>query len=322
MRKADLVRAALEEAPDRPTREIAKYLVARYPALFTAFESTRDLIRYHRGETYANKKRSDENTVIPRAPKAKRKTRQTIAIRKPGRYLILSDAHFPYHCPAAIDEAVRHGIEEQCDHLVLNGDMLDAYQQSRFVRDPNARSIDDEIKTLAGWLKDIRPFFKGDCYYKIGNHEDRIESYLFENAPQMIGMSKWDLCKVLADQLGLDSSWQMIASKQLYTLGTLNCYHGHELPKGLVAAVNPARGLWLRTRQTSMAGHFHQASTHIETSGDKRKTWVCFSTGCLCDMAPAYALVNQWSQGFAILDLDSRGHWKEQNIRIHEGKIW
>jgi hypothetical protein len=135
-------------------------------------------------------------------------------------------------------------------------------------------------------------------------------------------MSKWDLCKVLADQLGLDSSWQMIGSKQLYTLGTLNCYHGHELPKGLVAAVNPARGLWLRTRQTSMAGHFHQASTHIETSGDKRKTWVCFSTGCLCDMAPAYALVNQWSQGFAILDLDSRGHWKEQNIRIHEGKIW
>jgi hypothetical protein len=258
----------------------------------------------------------------PTIPPGKKQAKPLVKLTTPGKWLILSDIHVPFHDAKAVEIAVNYGIDAGCDHLLLNGDVLDAYQASHWIRDPNERSVDKECEIASRLIKSIESHFSGRKVYKIGNHEERIENYLWCNAPQMIGISKWDLCEELRKQLALGDDWQFIASKQLYKLGKLNGYHGHELPRGLTNPVSVGRGVWLRTKQTGFTSHWHSTSTHIESDGAKKHTWVCFSLGCLCDLHPCYAPVNGWNAGFCVVEIDKSGNFTEQNKRIVDGAVW
>ena len=114
----------------------------------------------------------------------------------------------------------------------------------------------------------------------------------------------------------------MIGGRQLYKLGRLNGYHGHELPRGLTNPVSVGRGVWLRTKQVGFTSHWHSTSTHVETNGAKTKTWVCFSIGCACDLHPEYAPINRWNHGLATIDLDNAGNFSERNYRIDRGQVY
>ena len=48
---------------------------------------------------------------------------------------------------------------------------------------------------------------------------------------------------------------------------------------------------------------------------------VCFSTGCLCDMRPAYAVLNKWNHGFAVVVVRDGGEFDVSNLRIQSGKV-
>jgi hypothetical protein len=48
---------------------------------------------------------------------------------------------------------------------------------------------------------------------------------------------------------------------------------------------------------------------------------VCFSTGCLCDMRPAYAVLNKWNHGFAIVHVHADRSFDVSNMRITSGKV-
>ena len=320
-KKSDIVKAYLREHPDSPNRTIAKYLKQRYPGVWDTENAVETMVRYYRGKAGAkNKKYRKGKEQFPTIPPASRKRKGVIRLTTTGRWLVLSDLHVPYHDVKAVESALRHGIDNGCDHLLINGDALDAYQQSRWVKDPNLRNTDKEIETLSQLLKAFEGYFDQKVY-KIGNHEERIEHYLFMNAPKMVGISKWSLTDCLQKELDIPD-WQMIASKQLYRLGKLNAYHGHELPRGLTNPVSVGRGVWLRTKQTGFTSHWHSTSTHIETNGAKTKTWVCFSLGCLCDLHPDYAPVNGWNHGFAMVDIGAGGSFNEINCRINNGEVW
>lgn len=321
-KNADIVKAYLREHPDTPSRTIAMYLDARYPGSWSSFEACYSMVRRYRGNAgeRSRKDREGKETFV-RIPAPARKKKQQVKLTTPGRWLIISDLHVPYHDQRAVEAAINYGIEQRCDHLLINGDALDCYQQSCWVKDPNQRSTDKEILLLKKLLHGVKDNFKGERVYKIGNHEERIENYLFMNAPKMIGMRKWDLGEQLKKELEIPE-FQMIASKQLYMLGRLNGYHGHELPRGLTNPVSVGRGVWLRTKQTGFTSHHHSTSTHIESNGSKTKTWVCFSLGCLCDLHPDYAPINGWNHGFAVVDIDKHGNFKEQNLRVVNGAIW
>lgn len=325
-KSSDIVKQYLREHPDAPSRTIAKFLFGRYPDLFTSVDACYKRVLYYR-ETNGKQSRdhhkgADDREALHRVPAAAKKKNKPVALTAKGRWLIMGDLHVPYHDQRAVEAAIKFGVDNRCDHLLLNGDIVDAYQQSMWVKDPTCRQIDSEIKTASQVIKAISQHFKGEKAYKIGNHEERIESYLYMNAPKMIGMSKWSLTETLRKELDLGDSWQMIAGRQLYTLGKLHGYHGHELPRGLTNPVNVGRGLFLRTKQSGFTNHWHASSTHIETSGSKRNTWVCFSIGCLCDLHPNYAPVNGWNHGVAYVDIDSHGNYSESNHRIVDGEIW
>jgi len=103
--------------------------------------------------------------------------------------------------------------------------------------------------------------------------------------------------------------------------GKLPILHGHELPKGVSAPVNPARGAFMRTLSTVLVGHSHRSSGHAESDMWHDETF-CWSTGCLCDLTPEYARINRWNWGFALATVHDDESFDVENLRITaDGKV-
>jgi hypothetical protein len=102
--------------------------------------------------------------------------------------------------------------------------------------------------------------------------------------------------------------------------GKLPILHGHEWFGGFAPPVNPARGLFLKAKESCIIGHHHRSSEHSEKnlSGQVTTTW---STGCLCGLQPEYAPYNNYNHGFAHVIVSSDGNYQVKNIRIIDYKI-
>jgi hypothetical protein len=112
---------------------------------------------------------------------------------------------------------------------------------------------------------------------------------------------------------------EVIGEKRIIKAGDLNIVHGHEFGGSVFSPVNIARGLFLRAKVSAMQGHNHQTSEHTESNMNGGIT-TTFSTGCLCELHPAYLPINKWNHGFAMVDIDGK-NFEVRNKRIYKGKI-
>ncbi len=179
---------------------------------------------------------------------------------------------------------------------------------------PPADAVEQAAREL---LEAIREAFPGcPIYFKIGNHEERYERYLSFKAPELLGCTDFKLENLLRfGEYGV----QLITDKRIIKAGKLSIMHGHEFFGG-GAGVNPARGYFMRAKESVMCGHNHQTSEHTEPtlSGDIITAW---STGCLSELHPMYMPVNKWNLGFAFVEIEGDGTFKVHNKRIFNGKI-
>ena len=86
-------------------------------------------------------------------------------------------------------------------------------------------------------------------------------------------------------------------------------------PTPMIGPVNAARGLFMRTKASSLVNHHHQVSEHVENDvrGKSIATW---SLGCLCDLHPMYSRYNRWSHGYAEVTLSLSGEFVVSNIKV------
>ncbi len=233
--------------------------------------------------------------------------------------MVLSDIHFPYHDRRALATALKEGRRRKVKKIVLNGDTLDNHWQSKFQKDPQARSFPDEVETARSFLDGLRESFGDDCeiVWKNGNHDERHEKFLAEHAMVLFKLREVQLPALL----GLfDLRINYVTDKRPIHLGKLPVLHGHEYGEQILAPVNPARGLFLKTKWTAMCGHLHQTSEHAETTV-QGKLISCWSTGCLCDLHPKYRPFNRWNHGCAFVELIPGGDFSVENKRIYDGKL-
>lgn len=241
---------------------------------------------------------------------------EPIVIDEPGVYGVISDIHFPYHDEAALCLAIEHLERVGCAGLIVNGDAMDCYVLSRFDKDPREPGLAEELGMMAKFLQLVTSVFPR-VWWKLGNHEARLDSLLMTRAPELVGlpgMSLFEMVQAIAEG-PLD--FQPVGSKQMIRLGRLNVLHGHEFGHAIFSPVNPARGLFLRAKCSTLAGHHHQTSEHAESNinGDAMGCW---TTGCLCSLRPSYApfAFSKWNHGFAIVKLESSGRFTVSNHRI------
>jgi predicted phosphodiesterase len=327
MKKADIAREyRIKYGNNMPTLTLARIMYNENLEAFMSVDHARSSLRMIEGKS-GKKMRSeikdkslymtDERPKNPwKLPESEETKYEPFHI-KAKKIAVLSDIHIPYHSVTALSAALDFIQAEKPSAILLNGDILDFYQLSRFGKDPRKRSVAHELQAAREFL-DILSQFGAKIYYKIGNHEERYQNYLMMKAPELLGVQQFELQHLL----GLhDRGIELIGDKRIIKANDLNIVHGHEFGQSIFSPVNVARGLFLRGKVSAMQGHNHQTSSHTETdmNGNMVTTW---SLGCLCELNPAYLPINKWSHGFAMVDLSDNGKdFHVRNYRIHKGKI-
>lgn len=234
------------------------------------------------------------------------------------RIAILSDIHFPYYNKKALNSAMRSAVNFKPDCLILNGDIIDCYHLSSFEKDPKKRSFSYELNMLKEFFKQLRQALpKARIIYKTGNHEDRYERFILQRVPELIDLQMLSFEAVIESH-----KWgvEVVKRKRVVKIGeTLNVIHGHELRAGIISPVNIARGFFLKTKASTIGGHHHRTSEHIEHDLNGQFMG-CFSTGCLCETTPQYMPINGWNHGFALVENYGR-EFHVRNLKIIDGKV-
>jgi len=309
-----------------PTLTLARVMYNENKEAFNSVDHARTTLRMIEGKSgIKNKNESKDKSLFmneerPRNPwklPESDETKYEPFIIKAKKLAVLSDIHIPYHSLTALSAALDFIQSEKPDAILLNGDTIDFYGLSRFMKDPRKRSVAHELQATRDFL-DVLSQFGAKIYFKIGNHEERYQNYLIMKAPELLGVQQFELQHLLGlDERGID----LIGDKRIIKANDLNIVHGHEFGQSIFSPVNIARGLFLRGKVTAMQGHNHSVSEHTESNmnGEITTTW---SLGCLCELNPAYLPINKWSHGFAIVDLSDNGKdFHVRNYRIHKGKI-
>lgn len=329
-----------------PAREVAEEYLTRFPsagsltlarmlcrdhsALFKDAEHARGIIRVARGASGKNVRKQatqqrplqssgDPFAELPKGRQQLSDWEPFNIIPKCGRILVISDIHVPFHDDLAVRLALNHGKAQDVTHILINGDLMDCHSVSHWERDPRTRDFQGELDAGRLFLQVLRDQFpKARIVFKLGNHDEWLERYYSVKAPELLGVSDYELKRLLRCN---DVGVEVVTQKRPVMAGKLAIMHGHEFAKGIAAPVNPARGFYMRAKDNILGGHFHQTSEHNEKVAVSGRLLTAWSTGCLCDMRPAYAPFNNWNHGFAIVDVKANGDFHVKNLRIYKGRI-
>jgi predicted phosphodiesterase len=307
-------------------------IFTREEGLFSDVETARALIRYYKG---ASGERAKQNAIggghIEEATHgtvkeglaklniiSKAENMEPVNLGK-GKYLILSDIHLPFHDEDALAAALEYGVSHEVDTIILNGDILDCYDVSRFSKEIRRPKISEELEMGRNFFKYLRELFPTQAiFYKIGNHEERMRAYVLRNARELADLNDISLESLLR----LDEYRIIPVNREMINLGKLVVLHGHEMDGGAFSPVNPAKGMFTKAKTATIIGHHHASSEHSESNlhGDEITAW---STGCLCELSPEYRpyAYTRWNHGFAFVIVEDDNSFQVSNFRIHKGKI-
>ena len=231
--KQKIVREYIKKFPRISNYALANKIFKEHPLEFDNVENIRTMIRYVTGSngSQKNKEVKDKSLFRPARTSNDYLLPQSYANDftpyeiKQSRILIISDLHFPYQNNEAIILALDYGKEKKVDCILINGDLMDQANISRHERDWRARSIAEEFEAVRVFLKSLRLHFpKTKIVWKLGNHEERWEKFLYNKAPEIFDVNDFQLEVLL--KLG-ELKIEIIKDKRPIILGKLTVLHGH-----------------------------------------------------------------------------------------------
>jgi len=326
-----IVKGYLERFPGTAHRTLARKVYKENPECFTDIEHARAIIRWHTGNGgIKNREQLMDRRFVRDTPVVAAHNPydlpQSDALEYPifkfpkaqNRIAYLCDAHVPYHDVAAITAAMEWIREHEINTFFLS-EWMDCHHLSSFVRDPRKRRFKEEREVLWRMLDVLQNEFPTAVfYYHEGNHEIRYERYMMTHAPEVYDCEEFRFPVLM--RFG-ERGIIYIGDKTRVRAGKLFFLHGHEFQAGIQSPVNPARGLFLKTKHSAICGHYHQTSEHSEPRIDD-DIITCWSVGCLCDLHPTdYATVNKWNHGFARIRTNEDESFEVTNLRIYKGKM-
>lgn len=321
--KSEIARKYRSEYPDMPTLALARIVKKENEVVFKDVEDARSTLRYIEGKQGEKHRKKVVNTEYYKKetrpmnpyPKSLAKDFKPFIIKGSKKIGIISDLHIPYHDEDAVYEAINKLKEFGIDLLLLNGDIIDFYQLSNFIKDQTKKGISYEINMLKKFLDLFEKELKCKIIYKLGNHEERYDRFLMQRAPELLEMKDYTIEKALGCT---ERNIEVVKEKRTIKVSQLNIIHGHEL--GLLStAVNPARALFLKAKTNVIEGHYHRTSEH-NGKDLEGKIKVAWSMGCLCHLNPEYRPHNEWEHGYALVEIEDEKNFKVHNKRIYKGK--
>ena len=210
------------------------------------------------------------------------------------RLWLIGDVHSPFHDKQSWDLMVRALADFKADTLVSLGDFVDFFSVSHWSKNPErAFSLKEEIETASALLDELEARTPGaKRIFVAGNHEDRLQRYLQDKAPELFQFIDVPKLLKLAER-----GWEYVPYKQSIRLGKLNITHD----VGSAGRYNAFRAL--DTFQSPVVtGHTHRLSYVVEgdATGD---TQVSAQFGWLGDVEQVDYIhrtraLREWTRGF------------------------
>jgi len=234
------------------------------------------------------------------------------------RVLIIPDLHLPYHDLEKL-KLMFTFMNGRFDSILLLGDNLDCYSMSKFTKDPRYKKFNEEKKIwfeFVAWLKFQFPKVK--LIFKVGNHEERIQSRLLQNAPEFseitdsVGTRIFDFESIMQFK---ENNIEYVSGRRLMKLGKMNAMHGQET--SVAVGVNPARNLYLKAQDHFIKGHSHISSSYISRHGIE-----CYTLGMMGNMKVCYDSMPNWTNGFGFIEVDHKtGNFNFENYMFKNERI-
>ena len=223
--------------------------------------------------------------------------------------VIANDFHVPFHDRRTVMLFLAFIRRHQPDEVVLNGDIGDFYEISRFKKDPNRvkkqASLLKEIKAICGFLEAVRNAAgkKARITYIEGNHEERLKTYIWTHADALAWVKGLEMQGMLkmADY-GIEYEEDAIER------GDLLITHGTRVS---IHAGYSAKREYDKNGCTGISGHTHRDGKYSIRTRKGQFAW--WENYCMCNLKASYIKgVTNWSQGFSYVTLVGRRPFVEQ----------
>lgn len=215
--------------------------------------------------------------------------------------LVIPDTHVPFHDKRALNLVHKVAKANRVNHLIVLGDFWDMYSVSAHSKDPTrGRDLVAEIEEGKHELQRLSESCRGAKKVFIGgNHEDRLERYLRDKAPELHTVASFTR---LVDFKSMGFSF--VPYKRSYKLGKMRYTHDVGLA-GKHAARKSAEAMGHNT----VIGHVHSIDYSVYGTVEG-ETHVGISFGWLGDReAVDYMHIDRvsrsWSLGFGFGYVDT-----------------
>jgi hypothetical protein len=254
--------------------------------------------------------------------------------------VIYGDSHIPFESRPAL-AVVRRIIQlVKPDILVNIGDLFDAWQISRFPKDPRRKeTFQYEIFLGIEHLNDFaKAAPKAALYFLLGNHEERLKRAIWAMADQSRELAGLDVFEkyvnwetILADG-DMNKRWNVVSydDQPIEIIPQLLTKHGTKLASGMGASGRTAFKEWISYGMSGMSGHSHRLGDFFHRDRNGSHRW--FETGCTCEVSgkvPGSGSDQDWHQGCAVLTYtdnwfnvelvyiqDGRALWRDTVIEV------
>jgi hypothetical protein len=233
---------------------------------------------------------------------------------------VLGDQQIPFEDPAAMDAALEVVAAVKADTVILNGDVVDCYAESVFLKDW-------KLAALATKESHIRARRYMECFEQVpqkiwlgGNHEERWKKELWRE------IAKGDKAGAIASNLvaamqakgvEIDLGDPVGSFERIYSMGehgfkfypyhhrlylaegNLVVTHGEYVRKDAGAA---ARATYEWLGKSVIVGHTHRLGSYYRKTDEKEHGG--WEGGCLCQLEPEYCTTPNWQQGLTLVRID------------------
>lgn len=229
---------------------------------------------------------------------------------KNGIIIVGSDIHIPFQDDKAVSAFIQYCKDIQPSMIVLNGDILDFYKLSRFVKG-EGRNPYEEITACQELLKEIKEACPAsEIYYVIGNHETRLETYVLNNAPHLASLVEDVFSIIKTKDIGVTGCAEVVVNDNfVFTHGKLL---GNKAGLSAIKEIE-------KHYMSGASGHTHRLAKFLTRKAGRKFVWM--ETGCLCDLNPEYVQDPDWQQGFAVVQFEKGRLKRAEVVEIENGEV-
>jgi predicted phosphodiesterase len=211
------------------------------------------------------------------------------------RCLFVPDIHAPFQDELALSALLDFSKWFKPDKIFILGDLLDGYAISRFLKDPELElKLQEEIDQAVNILEQIRKQnLKSDIVFIRGNHEYRLQRFLWSEAKALSGLRDLTIESLLHLRY-LDIQYEKTG--RLVHRGII-IKHGDLVRK---FACYSAKAEFDKSGLSGVSGHTHRGGVYYYKNASGSYVWM--ECGCLRDLHPDYMEGEEanWQQGWGV----------------------